>query len=178
MNIMDNALPPTDVGVIAEVNSHNIVTFVADFHDRRLSDSVRKRHAKPKSRPKSASNAKERPNTACGVNRISFRALMSNSRPKSHITTPIPIVTGMMILSISLLRLPNTIVDLISMTLISETECCQYFSCSGNRIWCINNLFRQGKSADTCLFQLLQTGFVNCGTLHYNMDVEFLLANF
>ena len=62
MNIMDNALPPTDVGVIAEVNSHNIVTFVADFHDRRLSDSVRKRHAKPKSRPNRASNANESPN--------------------------------------------------------------------------------------------------------------------
>ena len=33
MNTIDNALPPTEVGVMAEVNSQSIVTLADDFHD-------------------------------------------------------------------------------------------------------------------------------------------------
>ena len=89
-----NALPPTEDGVTAEVNSHSNVTLTALLHFRSPSVRIRKRQAIPPSRPTTAISARPMNSHTLGVKRISLIDSALNSELKSQITTPRPIMIG------------------------------------------------------------------------------------
>lgn len=95
--IMLNALPPTDDGVIAEVNSHKKVVRHVALHFSSRSVRLLKRHAMPKSRIPTATNAAAIAAIVTGVMLISRRASILNSLLKSHTTTARPITIGIAI---------------------------------------------------------------------------------
>ena len=93
-NIMLKAPPPTEVGVIVEVNSHNIVTLRERCHDRVLSVSVTNLQHIPQSRPTTKSIA----NTNAIINLLSklicLKISILNSPLNNHTNTPMPIAIG------------------------------------------------------------------------------------
>lgn len=93
------ALPPTAVGVMADVNSHIISTLMALRHDRSLPASVLKRHDSPKSRPNMHSQASTTAHTAPLVHSTDRHvSAVKSCRNNSQNTLP-PISTGSSTLS-------------------------------------------------------------------------------
>ena len=87
-------LPPTALGVTAEVNSHIMHTFSDFHHDKSPSVIVRYRHVMPNSR---AAIIAITATAATAVRRFSGtteKSKLPNSSAKSHTTTAMPINTG------------------------------------------------------------------------------------
>ena len=83
MNHTLMALPPAVVGVMADVNSHIIVTLNAAIADRRPSVSTRNRHARPNSRPATARSDSDSAQTVRPLHGTRSRSDRLNSRPNS-----------------------------------------------------------------------------------------------
>jgi hypothetical protein len=93
-NIILNAPPPTDVGVIVDVNSHSIVTFSACRHDNELSVKVTNRQHIPQSRPITNNIAKAIAMTSRLSKFICLKTSRLNSSLNNHTNTTMPIAIG------------------------------------------------------------------------------------
>ena len=94
MNTIAMLLPPTAVGVIADVNSQSMHTLNDCSHDKSPSVSRLYLHMYPISRPASAAKASVNPANTVGVRLTACQSKLANSSQNSHATTAMPIITG------------------------------------------------------------------------------------
>lgn len=97
-NIMLNAEPPTEDGVMADVNSQRKVILNDFFQLRSFRVKTWNRQAMPPSLSAIAINAHEKPMMDNGVSLTLLRASGLKSLLKRNMATTIPIITGMAIL--------------------------------------------------------------------------------